>query len=83
MWNQAPTSSAMSASASSGSDGARTWALLLLMLAASGCRSGPADSFCLIAEPIRPAASDVLSDRTVAEIAPHNAAGERLCGWRP
>ena len=62
---------------------ARIWLLLLPLLAASGCQSGPADSFCLIAGPIRPAASDVLSDETVAEIAAHNAAGERLCGWRP
>jgi len=61
---------------------ARILALLLPLLAASGCQSGPADSFCLIASPIRPAASDILSDETVAEIAAHNAAGERLCGWK-
>ena len=62
---------------------AKTLLLLIPLLAANGCQSGAADSFCLIAEPIRPAASDVLSDETVAGIAAHNAAGERLCGWTP
>ncbi len=61
---------------------ATRWLLCLLTIAAAGCRAGPADSFCLIAEPIRPSAADVLSDETVAQIAAHNAVGAKLCGWQ-
>ena len=61
---------------------AMRWLLCLLTIAAGGCRGGPVDSFCLIAEPIRPSTSDVLSDGTVAQIAAHNAVGQKLCGWQ-
>jgi len=61
---------------------AMQWLLCLLTIGVGGCRAGPADSFCLIAEPIRPSASDALSDGTVAQIAAHNAVGQKLCGWQ-
>ena len=55
------------------------------MLAVSGCANGPEDSFCLIAQPIRPtvADADTMSDSLVDQVDAHNAVGERLCGWKP
>ena len=71
--------------------------MMLLSIAASGagCAIRPVD--CDWAAPIRPSLDDrltgrdvmsmTLSDRltrgTKEQIAAHNAAGERLCGWRP
>lgn len=57
--------------------------MMLLSIAASGagCAIRPAD--CDWAAPIRPSLEDRLTRSTKEQIAAHNAAGERLCGWRP
>jgi hypothetical protein len=48
-----------------------------------GCTTTPKGSFCAIAEPIRPANVDVLTDAEVSKILSHNAKGAALCGWIP
>jgi hypothetical protein len=47
------------------------------------CTTPPSGSFCDIAEPIRPANVDVLTDAEVSQILSHNAKGAALCGWIP
>jgi hypothetical protein len=49
---------------------------------AVGCTTTPRGSFCEIAEPIRPANVDVLTDAEVKDILTHNAQGAALCGWK-
>jgi hypothetical protein len=53
----------------------------LVMLAA--CTTTPRGSFCAIADPIRPANVDVLTDAEVTAILQHNEKLSRLCGVRP
>jgi hypothetical protein len=52
----------------------------LVTLAA--CTTTPRGSFCSIAEPIRPANVDVLTDAEVRDILAHNEKGAALCGWK-
>jgi hypothetical protein len=47
------------------------------------CTTPPSGSFCDIAEPIRPANVDVLTDAEVSAILAHNEKLAKLCGVRP
>lgn len=60
----------------------RTCAILAL-LAISACTT-PAGSFCTVAQPIRPSATEIeaLSDEQVKTVLVHNERGRKLCGWR-
>lgn len=42
----------------------------------------PADSFCLIAKPIRLSHQDVLTDETQRAIIAFNSIGMNKCGWK-
>lgn len=56
----------------------------VLVLAA--CQTVPSgNTFCDIAKPIRPTASqvDAMTDAQVRELLAHNQKGAKLCGWRP
>lgn len=62
----------------------RFWARMMLLsiaVSGAGCAIRPTD--CDWAAPIRPSLEDRLTRGTKEQIAAHNAAGERLCGWRP
>jgi hypothetical protein len=62
------------------------WLQLLLMLSVTSCASGQgADSFCLIAHPIRPTAADVqqMSPGLVQQVLAHDKTGQQICGWKP
>lgn len=52
------------------------------LLALVACTT-PSGSFCAIARPMRPSASEIeaMSDARVAEVLAHNRKGEKLCGW--
>jgi hypothetical protein len=56
--------------------------ILAAFVALSACTT-TGGSFCDIAEPIRPANVDVLTDAEVSQILSHNAKGTALCGWKP
>jgi hypothetical protein len=56
---------------------------LAALMALAACTTTPKGSFCEIAEPIRPANVDVLTDAEVKDILAHNSKGERLCRWKP
>lgn len=47
--------------------------------------AGNADTFCLMAEPMRPAKGEarLLSPQLRLTVAKHNRLGEVYCGWRP
>ena len=55
---------------------------LILAALVAGCTTAKG-SFCDIADPIRPANVDVLTDAEVAAILKHNERGAALCGWKP
>jgi len=61
----------------------RTCAFLALV-ALAGCQSA-SGTFCDIAKPQRPSATEIatMSDARVQEVLAHNLKGQRLCGWRP
>jgi hypothetical protein len=63
----------------------RTAAILLsIAVLIAGCATDPRlKSDCDWAQPIRPSRSDVLTRQTKEQIAAHNEAGAKLCGWRP
>lgn len=58
------------------------WGLLALMLSATSCASGGPGTRpgCEWAKPIFVSRSDVLTDRTAAEILEHNKTWVRICG---
>lgn len=60
----------------------RTSALIILALLLAGC-SATAGNFCQVSLPIRPSASDNLTDGTARQVLTHNQYGQRVCGWRP
>jgi hypothetical protein len=53
------------------------------LVALAACTTTPKGSFCSIAEPIRPANVDVLTDAEVTQILAHNLKGQKLCNWKP
>jgi hypothetical protein len=53
----------------------------LIVFGAAACTT-TRGSFCQIAEPIRPANVDVLTDAEVSQILALNEKGRKLCGWR-
>lgn len=58
--------------------------LLLIAVSTAGCAADPRlKSDCDWAEPIRPSRQDVLTRQTKEQILAHNAAGAKICGWRP
>ena len=62
----------------------RTAMLLLIAVSIAGCVTDPRlKSDCDWAQPIRPSRQDVLTRQTKEQIAAHNEAGARICGWRP
>lgn len=60
----------------------KTSALIIMALLLSAC-SSTAGNFCLVSQPIRPSASDTLTDGTARQVLTHNEYGARVCGWRP
>ena len=61
-----------------------TATLLLIAVSIAGCATDPRlKSDCDWAQPIRPSRHDVLTRKTKEQIAAHNEAGARICGWRP
>jgi hypothetical protein len=60
----------------------RTVAVLAALVMLAACTTTPRGSFCEIAEPIRPANVDVLTDAEVRDILAHNEKGAALCGWK-
>jgi hypothetical protein len=48
----------------------------------AACNPSTRGTFCQIAEPIRPANVDVLTDAEVRDILAHNEKGAALCGWK-
>ena len=57
--------------------------LLLIAVSIAGCATDPGlRSDCDWAQPIRPSRSDVLSRQTREQIAAHNEAGVKICGWK-
>jgi len=62
----------------------RTATLLLIAVSIAGCATDPRlHGDCDWAQPIRPSRQDVLTRQTKEQIAAHNEAGAKLCGWRP
>lgn len=59
-------------------------AILAGLLLAGCAKPVPSDTFCLWAEPIRPAPGETarLSERLVEQILRYNRQGAALCGWR-
>ena len=58
--------------------------LLLIAVSTAGCATDPKlRSDCDWARPIRPSRQDVLTRQTKEQIAAHNEAGAKFCGWRP
>jgi len=57
----------------------------LLALCLSACAAPSADTFCLLASPLRPngAAWDAADRQFKQEIVLHNETGAALCGWKP
>jgi hypothetical protein len=55
---------------------------LAALVALAACNPSTRGTFCQIAEPIRPANVDVLTDAEVKDILTHNAQGAALCGWK-
>lgn len=60
----------------------KTSALIIMALLLAGC-SATAGNFCQVSVPIRPSASDSLTDGTARQILTHNEYGARVCAWRP
>jgi hypothetical protein len=58
-------------------------ATLIFAFALAACTTTPRGSFCEIAEPIRPANVDVLTDAEVTQLLAHNLKGQKLCNWKP
>lgn len=56
--------------------------ILLAALALAGCSTTGGD-YCLLAKPIRPSTSDVLTEGTARQILAQNETGEKLCNWTP
>ena len=57
--------------------------LLLIAVSIAGCATEQlARNDCDWAQPIRPSRHDMLSRQTKEQIAAHNAAGARICGWK-
>jgi hypothetical protein len=50
---------------------------------AVSCTTTPSGTLCSIADPIRPANVDVLTDAEVAQILAHNEKLAKLCGVKP
>lgn len=61
----------------------RAVAIMLLAGVLTACSSTAAGDFCLVSAPIRPSASDQLTEGTARQVLAHNAYGERACRWRP
>jgi hypothetical protein len=61
----------------------RTAAILLsIAVSNAGCATDlRLQSDCDWAQPIRPSRADVLTRQTREQIASHNEAGAKLCGW--
>jgi hypothetical protein len=58
--------------------------LLSIAVSIAGCATDPKlRSDCDWAQPIRPSVQDVLTRQTKEQIAAHNEAGAKICGWRP
>ena len=58
--------------------------LLLTAVSIAGCATDPKfRSDCDWAQPIRPSRQDVLTRQTKEQIASHNEAGAKICGWHP
>jgi hypothetical protein len=57
-------------------------AIIILSLLLAGC-SATAGNFCHVSAPIRPSASDILTDGTARQVLTHNRYGAEVCGWRP
>lgn len=58
--------------------------MILIAGIVSGCATTTSTGdFCVVASPIRPAASDQVDDMTKRQIVSHNDYGSRACGWRP
>ncbi len=57
--------------------------LLLIAASTAGCATDlRLKSDCDWAQPIWPSRQDVLTRQTKEQIASHNEAGAKLCGWR-
>jgi hypothetical protein len=57
--------------------------LLLIAVSTAGCATERlARSDCDWARPIKPSRKDVLTRKTKEQIAAHNEAGARICGWK-
>jgi hypothetical protein len=61
----------------------RPIAICIVCILLAACITPPKGSFCDIADPIRLANVDVLTDAEVAALLAHNSKGQKLCGWRP
>lgn len=60
----------------------RTSALIVMAMLLAAC-SSTAGNFCAVSQPIRPSASDTLTDDTARQVLTHNQYGAEVCGWRP
>ncbi len=60
----------------------RAAAILLLAGMLAACQTTAGD-FCLVAAPIRPSASDQLTEGTARQVLAHNEYGMATCQWRP
>lgn len=60
----------------------RAVAVVLLAGLLAACQTA-AGSFCDVSSPIRPSASDSLTDGTARQVLTHNLTGARLCHWKP
>jgi hypothetical protein len=57
--------------------------LLLIAVSTAGCATDPRfRNDCDWAQPIRPSRKEVLTRQTKEQIAAHNEAGARICGWK-
>lgn len=60
----------------------KTSALIIAALLLAGC-STTAGNFCQVSSPIRPSASDSLTEGTARQILTHNRYGAEVCRWQP
>lgn len=60
----------------------KTSLIIIAALILAGCTTTGGD-FCLLASPIRPSASDVLTEGTARQILTFNETGARVCAWKP
>lgn len=64
----------------------RAGSLVIVAALLAGCAGqtgGLGGAFCDVAQPIRPAVSDVLAMTTKRQILAHDQYGQQACGWRP